>query len=117
MNRLKFLREAKGVSQKEIARYIDKSPQAYNFYENGHREPDIATIKKLADYFAVSIDYILGYIPKSDNKKNRINSDELDLIKKYRQLNEDRQEAIRDFINTSYEKTIQTQKNTDEIVS
>ncbi len=63
MIRLRSLREQKGVSQKEIADYINKTPQAYSLYENGKRDPDTLTLKKLADYFHVTIDYLLDYTP------------------------------------------------------
>lgn len=63
MTRLRFLRESKGVSQKDVADYINKTPQAYSLYEKGKRDPDTPTLKKLADYFHVSIDYLLEYEP------------------------------------------------------
>ena len=66
MIRLKTLREMKGVSQKEIAAYINKTPQAYSLYETGKRDPDIHTLKKLAEYFSVSLDYLLEYSPSED---------------------------------------------------
>ena len=117
MNRLKLLRETKGISQKEMAKHIEKSPQAYNFYENGRREPDIATLKKLADYFSTSIDYLVEYIPQNNQELPSVSGDELDLIKKYRFLDEARQEAIRDLIDTSYARALTAQKNTTELVS
>lgn len=117
MNRLKLLRETKGISQKEMAKHIEKSPQAYNFYENGRREPDIATLKKLADYFSTSIDYLVEYIPQDNEELPSVSADELDLIKKYRFLDTTLQEAVRDLINTSYARAVKAQKNTTERVS
>lgn len=57
--RLKELRNEKGVLQKEIAAYLGLTVKAYNFYELGQREPNISTICKLCDYFSVSADYLL----------------------------------------------------------
>lgn len=57
--RLKELRNEKGVLQKEIAAYLGLTVKAYNFYELGLREPNIASICKLCDYFSVSADYLL----------------------------------------------------------
>lgn len=60
MNRLRELRIEKGRKQKEVATEIGMSMQALSNYENGLREPDFATLNKLAEYFHVSIDYLLG---------------------------------------------------------
>lgn len=63
MNRLKFLRNEKGENLEKIAKYLDVSIQTISNYENGKREMTPDTIIKLAEYFGVSTDYLLG---KSD---------------------------------------------------
>lgn len=60
MNRLYNLRKEKGVRQIDIAEFLGCSYQAYQKYEKGLREPDFASLQKLAEYFEVSVDYILG---------------------------------------------------------
>lgn len=60
--RLKELRLAKGLTQSEVAKVIGYSSLSYARYEKGEREPDIGTLCKLADYFEVSVDYLLGRI-------------------------------------------------------
>ncbi len=57
---LKEIRKRKGLTQLEVAEQLNLSVQAYSNYEIGRREPDFETLKKLADLFNVSIDYILG---------------------------------------------------------
>lgn len=59
-NVLKQLREEKNLSQKDIANYLGLTRQAVTSYELAKREPDYSVLKKLADYFSVSIDYLLG---------------------------------------------------------
>ena len=59
-NRLKQLREEKEVMQKEIAAYLNISASAYGFYEQGKRTPTPEILSKLANYFNVSVDYLLG---------------------------------------------------------
>lgn len=49
-----------GVTQQELADGIGITAPAVNHYVNGRREPDIATLIKLADYFGVSVDYLIG---------------------------------------------------------
>ena len=60
MNRLKRLREAKNVTQRELADFLRLTPKAVSFYELGQRDIPNETLQKLADYFRVSTDYILG---------------------------------------------------------
>ena len=60
MNNLKVLRKRKNVSQADVAEYIGVTPGAYNHYEAGRRAINGDTLKKLSDYFGVSVDVILG---------------------------------------------------------
>lgn len=70
--RLKKLRKERNLLQKDIAKYLNISTSAYGYYEQGKRDPDTETIKKLADYFDISADYLLG---RTDNKNNYTKSD------------------------------------------
>lgn len=64
MLKLKELREKKGLLQKDVANYLKIARNTYSQYEIGAREPDIITLISLADYFDVSIDYLVG---RTDN--------------------------------------------------
>jgi len=55
---------ARGLLQKDIANTIGISLRAYQYYERGERTPDIEILEKLADYFQVSTDYLLGRTEK-----------------------------------------------------
>ena len=59
--RLKELREEKGLTQKQAAKYLSMQQQTYQRYERGRREPRIDMLIKLADYFDVSVDYLVGH--------------------------------------------------------
>ena len=59
-NRIKELREKRGISQEELANEVNLSNQVISFYENGKREPKIEKWQKLADYFNVSVPYLQG---------------------------------------------------------
>jgi len=63
---LKQLREEKSLSQKDIAEYLGLTRQAVASYELAKREPDYDVLKKLADYFGVSVDYLLGRVKCKD---------------------------------------------------
>ncbi|MTV47724.1 helix-turn-helix domain-containing protein [Heliobacillus mobilis] len=58
--RLKKLREQKSLSQTELGNHFSLSKQAISGYENGTRSPDATTLGLLADFFSVSVDYLLG---------------------------------------------------------
>ena len=60
--RLKELRESKRLTQKEVAEIIGYSEISYARHENGKREPDISTLCKLAEYFNVTVDYLIGRV-------------------------------------------------------
>ena len=62
--KLRELREQKGVTQKEVATAIGCTATVYSRYEREEREPDIAMLCSLADYFEVSTDILIGYIKK-----------------------------------------------------
>ena len=57
--RLKKLREDKGITQLKLAMDLNMNQNNISRYENGTREADYETLIKLADYFDVSIDYLL----------------------------------------------------------
>ncbi len=54
------LRQDKGLLQKDLAAIISVSVSTVSNYETGAHFPDVETLLKLADYFEVSIDYLLG---------------------------------------------------------
>jgi transcriptional regulator with XRE-family HTH domain len=58
--RLSLLRKQKKLSQYELANKLGYSRGKIANYEQGQREPDHATLKTIADFFEVSIDYLLG---------------------------------------------------------
>lgn len=58
--RLKSLRKEKNVTQNDVAELLGVTRQGYAKYENGIGEPDIETIDKLATYFDVTVDYLIG---------------------------------------------------------
>ena len=58
--RLIELRKSKGISQKELANYIDVSPSLVGMYEQGRRKPSFEILEAIADYFNINIDTLYG---------------------------------------------------------
>lgn len=67
MIKLKELRKNANRKQIEVAENLGVSFQAYSNWENENRQADYDTLIKLADYFGVSIDYLLGHDTKDSN--------------------------------------------------
>lgn len=59
--RLRYLRKQTNRTQEEVAKRVELSRAAYSHFENDRNEPDATTILRLADYFGVTTDYILGH--------------------------------------------------------
>lgn len=62
--KLKELREDLDIKQKDIAEYLHIKQNTYSKYENEQRQLPIDVLIKLAEYYKVSTDYILGVSDK-----------------------------------------------------
>ena len=99
-NRIKSLREAKGLKQEELAQKVSVSPSAIGMYETNKREPNNEIILKLAEFFNVSTDYLLG---KSDIRNpDKIDESKLNVAFEsgYDGLNETNKTLINNIIST-----------------
>ena len=79
--RLKEIRLKRGLTQKEVADVIGCSAGAYSKYEVGDREPSLDVLDKLADYYDVSVDYLIG---RAVTSSSALSNKEMQLIEKYR---------------------------------
>ncbi|MBR3641446.1 MAG: helix-turn-helix transcriptional regulator [Oscillibacter sp.] len=64
--RLKELRLARGITQVRMAIDLNMSQNTISRYETGEREPALAELVRLADYFGVSVDYLLERTDKPE---------------------------------------------------
>lgn len=83
--RLIELRKQKNKTQEDIAKVIGVTRPAYTAYERGLRTPDYDILVTLADYFDVSVDYLLGRTDNPNPPSKEFNPlDEINkLLKKY----------------------------------
>ena len=58
--KLKELREERKISQTSLGNYLGVTRSTICQYEKGNRQPDFETLKKLSEYFEVSVDYLIG---------------------------------------------------------
>ena len=95
--RLKDLRLKNDKLQKDVANYLNISDVAYGYYEKGERQPNPDMLLKLAEYFNVTTDYLLGRtdIP---NELHQAASSDIDLAK-LAEIDPSKKKAITDNIN------------------
>ena len=101
--KLKELRKQKGFSQDEVANALEITLRTYQNYEYGQREPSIEMIFKLADFFGVTTDYLLGREtePKPLEQLAKINGLDITeevLLEEYMKLEPQKRKAIIDFM-------------------
>lgn len=66
--RITELRKQAGMSQFQLAKVLDIATSTLGMYETGKREPSLKVLNKIADYFDVSTDYLLGRSEKSNDE-------------------------------------------------
>ena len=59
-SRIRDLRENRDLKQQDLADYLNCSQVCYSRYENGQRDIPLETISKIADFYNVSVDYLLN---------------------------------------------------------
>ncbi len=84
--RLKELRRNNKLTQQELANILKVSASTIGMYEQGRRSPDTGTLNEVAEYFDVSVDWLLGRIDLSHSTLNPYNKlltqkDEKDIAK------------------------------------
>ena len=95
---LKLLRQEYGISQQRLAEAIGVSQPSINKYENHNIEPEIEVLKRMADYFNTSIDFIVGHtdirriIEHTD--VFHLNQFETEVITRFRSLDEEERRCI-----------------------
>lgn len=98
MNRLRELRVERELLQSDIAKLINKSERTVGFYETGERDMNTETLAILANFFNVSIDYLLG---KSDIRNpEKADLDKLQIglsAKDYSNITDEQIKQIEDF--------------------
>lgn len=83
---LKLLRKKYNISQQSLANTIGVSQQSINKYENHDVEPDISTLKAIAEFFNVSIDFLVGF----NESKTDLNK-ESELLRLFGMMNAEEQ--------------------------
>lgn len=102
---LKKLREKHALTKRELCEKTGISERAYLTYEFGEREPKISVVQKLADFYGVTTDYLLGREPAPERddlstvvKNSGVEELEDILIRRYLELPNAQRQAVLDFL-------------------
>lgn len=112
MKRLRELRVSKKLKQKDLAEFLGLDRTTYAKYETGDSEPTFETIIKLANYYEVTTDYILGVTSDrnpqyNEEQVNKLTTDlervlvKLGVIEEGEDLTDEQFNAISSFITTN----------------
>lgn len=104
--RLRELRKEKNLSQADVAKLLGVTQQAVGNYESGSRDPDTATLTKLAGYFDCSVDYLLG---RTDIRKFSLDIENIAAMRSkelegYEELPDDAKKMLQAIVKEYYER-------------
>lgn len=111
-NKLAELRKERNMSQKEFSKIFNVAQNTISQWEQGKRNMDTEILVKLADYFQVTTDYLLGRSEAASHRTNVFHlspSEEL-LVKKYRTLPDLSRETLDTVLDSLYLKEQACQK-------
>ncbi len=97
--RLKELRDSRDdCSQQNLADYLGYSRAAISSYELGRTEPSHEDLRKLADYFGVTVDYLIGHTPKKGAEMLKfppsLTKEQIALLENFEKLNSEGRQKI-----------------------
>lgn len=97
MKRITQLRMEKNLSQIALSMKLNVSQKTISAYENGKSDPSISVLKKMAEIFGTSVDYIIGYTdikaPIDRISQTRMTERECEVLNKYRALSSKNQDV------------------------
>ena len=103
MNRIRTLREERRMRQDDISKILGINVPSVSKYESGDTDIPQSKLEILADFFGVSIDYLICHSSKRiSDENNTVSKEEYNLIKKYRVLDERGKESVDETLEREY---------------
>ena len=99
MIKLTEIRKQEGVSQKQLANDLGVSAGNLCDWEKGRTEPDIEMLIKIADYFDVSVDALLGREENGNTMRN-VDRTKMRLLSYYNKMSDDGKIKLVEFLET-----------------
>ena len=101
-NILKKLRKEKGITQEELGKILGVTTSMVGMYETNARKPSYEVLLKMADYFGVSTDYLLG---KSSDQKEGEMETEIQLIQRaHKKMDAKQRKKMMDILKLTFEE-------------
>lgn len=104
-NNIRALRKSSGLTMKQFGALMGVAESTISLYETGKNEPDISMLKRMSEFFGVSIDYLLNFNNSKDSdiletKKPAAQSSELDdaLVSMLMDLSPSEVQRVLDFV-------------------
>jgi transcriptional regulator with XRE-family HTH domain len=97
--RLKKLRKERNLSQDEVGKPLNISGRTVGNYESGEREPSLGTLIKIADFYDVSLDYLMG---RTDSRGLDSVSEEVSILEKLPDEAKDEVRVLLEYIRYKY---------------
>lgn len=94
LTNLRILRESKGLTQTQLAQIVGVSQQSIQKYETSEVEPDIEILKRLADAFDVSVDFLIDHQICGEEPRFPITKSEFTLVEHYRRIDPESRKVI-----------------------
>ena len=107
--KLTEIRKQRKLTMKDVAEAIGMKPDTYRNYESGRLEPNLSTLTKLADFYGVTTDYLLGRstdTPPLSQLASQFNMSALEreIVDTYLTLPENVRDSLMDFLEKAVEK-------------
>lgn len=102
---IKSLRIQHKMTQQDLAEIVGLTPTGISYWESGKAIPNAETLEKLASYFNVTVDYLLGKKEMSDDDKKTV------LFRKAEEVPQDQQEVLWNIIDSTIDAFIKGHKN------
>ena len=97
MKNLRNLREKYNLTQQQIADELGIQRPTYSRYEKGERQPNYNLLIKIADYFNISVDYLLGKEENSQSLDEQLSEIEIALYSEVKELTDEQKQDILDY--------------------
>lgn len=98
--KLQDLRNSKGITQKELAEMMGIGQSTIAMYETDKREPDLATLAQFVNFYNISFNEILSYLPTLNHpeepgrSQNYMTPEEIELIRRRRKVTDTTKDTI-----------------------
>ena len=99
--RITEIRNARKLTQADLAQYLRITQQTYSAYETNRRQMSYETLCMLADFYEVSTDYLLG---RQEAMPSFLSEEERGIIEQYRALDERTKDGIKNTIAFEYSR-------------